>query len=173
MVAARKLQEAVGVFAVTAMALAVTSTAAAQGTQLASSPVPTVRSVPSSPTVEDAKRLFDEGRWKDARRMYDEIAQRAIEENVYEPKAFEGRAQLQYVTEDVRGAAKTYAQLAEQASKYGDPETELQAHFKAALLFQEVRDYRNQSIHIPRIKALLKSPVIAQETRAAIAKRVA
>jgi hypothetical protein len=158
---------------ITAMALAVSSTAAAQGTQLASNLIPAARSVRSHPTVEDAKRLFDEGRWKDAKRTYDEITQRAIEDNAYEPKAFEGRAQMQYIMDDVRGAARTYAQLAEQASKFGDPETELQAHFKAALLFQEGRDYRNQALHIPRIKALLKSPVIAESTREAIAKRVA
>jgi hypothetical protein len=156
----------------TAMALAVTSTAAAQGTQLASRPVPTVRTA-DHPTVEDAKRLFEEGRWKDARRTYDEIVDRAIAANEYNPAALKGRAQLQYITDDIRGAAKTFARLAEQASKFGDPETELQAHFNAAILFQEVRDYRNSTLHVPRIKALLKSPVVAEATRASIAKLIA
>jgi hypothetical protein len=169
MVAARRLFVAASA---TAFALAITSTAGAQETKLSANPVPALRT-PSIPTVEDARRLFDEGRWKDARRTYDEIVQRAMAAGEYNPQALEGRAQLQYITDDIRGAAKTFAQLAEQASQFGDPETELQAHFKSAILFQETRDYRNAAIHIPRIKALLKSPVVSEATRAQIAKLIA
>jgi hypothetical protein len=156
-----------------ALALAISSPAGAQETRLSSTRVPAgFVFAPSFPTVADAQRMFEEGRWKDARRTYDEIVQRAFADGEYNPKALEGRAQLQYITDDVRGAAKTFATLAEQASKFGDPETELQAHFKAAVLFQESRDLRNSALHVPRIKALLKSPVVSDSARAAISKLV-
>jgi hypothetical protein len=172
MYATRKLFRFGKAATVAAIALAIASTAGAQETRLSANPIPAMRSS-GNPTVEDAQRLFDEGRWKDARRTYDEIVQRAMKDGEYNPKALEGRAQLQYITDDTRGAAKTFAQLAEQASKFGDPETELQAHFKAAILFQETRDYRNSALHVPRIKALLKSPVVAAATREAISKLIA
>ena len=170
MSASRKWFVAAGGVALAAIALAI-SPAGAQETRLASRTV-TAPDIPVSPTLEDAKRLFDEGKWKDARRTYDAIVERAIAEGEYVPRALEGRAQMQYITDDVRGAAKTFAELAAQASKFGDPETELTAHFSAALLYQEARDLRSAALHVPRIRALLKSPVVAEGKRVMIQKRM-
>jgi hypothetical protein len=170
MYGSRKWFAAAGGIVLAAIALAI-SPAGAQETRLAPRAVSTIE-VPVNPTIDDARRLFDEGKWKDARKAYDVIVERSIASGDYEPRALEGRAQMQYITDDVRGAAKTFADLAAQASKFGDPETELTAHFSAALLYQEARDFRNASLHVPRIKSLLKSPVVAEETRAAIAKRI-
>src|SRR5262245_60762270 len=131
MVHARKLYGAAGFVQVAAIALAISSTAGAQEMRLATHSVPAI-STPAKatgPTVDDAKRLFEEGRWKDARKTYDEVAARAEAEGEYVPAALEGRAQLQYIGDDVRGAARTFAQLAGIASKYGDPEKELTASF--------------------------------------------
>ena len=40
------------------------------------------------------------------------------------------------------------------------------------VLFQETHDKRAVALQLPRIKALLKSPVIAAETKAAVSRRI-
>jgi hypothetical protein len=162
--------------AAAATTLGVSSIAGAQATQLASQPIPIALkafpSHPGNPTVQDAKRLFDEGHWREAKKAYESAIDDARDRGDYAPEALAGLANLKYIMDDVRGAALAFDELGQQAAKFGDPETELTAYFNSALLFQEVKDGRNAAVRVPRIKALLKSPVISAQTREMVAKRV-
>lgn len=154
----------------------VTSPAAAQQLQLRSAAAPhavsyaTVSAV--IPTVDDARQLVKDGKWKEARTAYGTIIDNDRVRGDYSRSALEELANLKYMMDDVRGAARAYEELGVQAEIFADPATELDARFKAALLYQETHDKRNVALQMPRIKALLKSPVIAAETKAAIAKKI-
>jgi hypothetical protein len=159
--------------AIAALALAAAPSAQAQTTHFASVATPiAIAPHAISPGVKDAKRLFEEGRWREARRAYEEAVDVARNSGDYDPDALTGLANLKYIMEDVRGAAATFDELGQQAAKYGDPETELTAFFNSALLFQEAKDSRGAAARVSQIKALLKSPVISEQTREMVAKRV-
>lgn len=126
----------------------------------------------SIPTIDEAEQLVVDGRLREARGAFGSIIDNARVRGDYMPRALEGFANVKYMLEDVRGAARAYEDLGGAAETYGDPVTELNARFKAALLFQETHDKRAVALQTVRIKQLLKSPAIAQETRDAIAKRI-
>ena len=130
------------------------------------------RASASIPTIDEAQQLVVDGRIKEARGAFGSIIDNARIRGDYMPRALEGFANVKYMLEDVRGAARAYEDLGGAAETYADPVTELNARFKAALLFQETHDKRAVALQTVRIKQLLKSPAIAQETRDAIAKRI-
>ena len=152
----------------------VTSPAAAQRLRSSAAPHPVsyVSVSPVIPTVRDARQLVTDGKWKEARAAYGTIIDNDRVRGDYSKEALQELANLKYPMDDVRGAARAYEELGVQAEIFADPVTELDARFKAALLYQETHDKRNVALQMPRIKALLKSPAIAAETKAAIAKKV-
>lgn len=125
-----------------------------------------------NPAVDDAQRLYEQGRWKDARRAFERAATTAKEEGEYGREAFVGLANAQYMLDDTRGAARTLDELGDRAAAYGDPDTELTAYFKSALLYQAAGDLRSAAARVPQIKTLLKSPVIADATRRMVEERL-
>ena len=77
------------------------------------------------PTMIDARRLVEEGRWRDARDAYDAIIGDFRITGSYPKDALQELANLKYVMEDVRGAANTWEDLGGTAETFGDPATEL------------------------------------------------
>ena len=122
------------------------------------------------PTIEEAQQLVVDWRLREARTAFESIIDDARIRGDYMPRALEGYANVKYMLEDVRGAARAYEDLGGAAETYGDPDTELNARYKAAMLYQETHDQRAVTIQVVRIKQLLKSPAILQEQRDAIAK---
>jgi hypothetical protein len=150
---------------------AASSPVLAQARAFKSTPAPAITRVTNP--IDDARRLFEEGRWKEARSAYERATRDARVQGEYGREAFEGFANLQYAFDDVKGAARTFDELGERASAFGDPETELVAFFKSALLFQEAGDRVSAGTRVPRIKTLLKSPVISEATRKMVEERIA
>ena len=64
-------------------------------------------------------------------------------------------------------------QLAEAAATFGDPAMELRARFEAAVLYSRNRESERMATHLRRVRALLKSPVIGENTRQSIRERLA
>ncbi|HVZ48831.1 MAG TPA: hypothetical protein VG916_08615 [Gemmatimonadaceae bacterium] len=133
---------------------------------------PATRAHPVSPAVDDARRLYEEGRWREARQAFDRAVDAAKAEGEYGRDALEGLAIVRYMLDDVRGAARSFDELGERAAAYGDPDTELTAFFKSALLYQEAGDRVSAAARVPRIKTLLKSPVISDATRRMVQDRI-
>jgi hypothetical protein len=159
--------------AVAALAVSTASTAGAQDLRFASRSTSTANVGATIPTVDEARQLVADGKWKDARSAFNSIVDNARVKGDYAREALEELANLKYLMEDVHGAAQTFEQLGAEAEIYGDPATEIDARFKAAVLFQEAHDKRAVALQMPRIKALLKSPVISDATRENITKRIA
>jgi hypothetical protein len=124
------------------------------------------------PTMLDARRLVDEGRWRDARDAYDAIIGDLRVTGSYAKDALRELANLQYLMDNAHGAANTWEELGGMAETFGDPATELDARFKAALLFQEAHDKRAVALQVARIRQLLKSPVIPDEAKAQVERQI-
>lgn len=124
------------------------------------------------PTMLDARRLADEGRWRDARDAYDAIIGDLRITGSYPKDALQELANLKYLMSDARGAALTWEDLGGTAETFGDPATELDARFKAALLFQESHDKRAVALQVARIRQLLKSPVIPDDAKERVERQI-
>ena len=148
-------------------ALAAASSATAQTRAFASTPVAATRA------VDDASKLFEEGRLKDAKKAYERAASDARAQGEYAKDAFAGLANVQFALEDIKGAARAFDELGERAATFGDPETEITAFFNAALLYSEAGDKRSAALRVPKLKTLLQSPVISEATRRMVVARIA
>ena len=134
------------------------------------------RSTPAAATVsasDDAGRLFEEGKLKDARAAYLRATNEARANQEYAKAAFAGLANVQFVLGDIKGAARAFDELGERAAAFGDPETEINALFNSAVLFAEAGDAKSAAARVPRLKTLLQSPVISENTRRLVAERIA
>lgn len=143
--------------------------AAAQGFAAAVRPVAIAHATPS---VGDARRLVQEGRWKEARSAFGAIVDDARTRGEYAKDALLELARLRYMMDDVRGAAQTYEELGAQAETYGDPATELEARFDAAILYQEAHDRVAMSPQLKRVQQLLKSPAIGDSLKETVSSRI-
>jgi hypothetical protein len=143
------------------------SAAAVRNAAVRVSPAPTV-----SAALEDAMRLMTEGRFKDARRAYRTIVSQQRADGEYPIDALQGLARAAFALNDNRGTAAALDELAAAADKFGDPETRLRSLFDAALVYQGLGDRDQVVDHLPEIRMLLKSPVIAEATRSDIGGRI-
>jgi len=123
-------------------------------------------------TMADAQRLAEEGRYKEAARAFRALASQQRAAGDYPVAALRALADVEFALDDNRGSAAALDELADAASQFGDPETEIRSRFDAALLYQQMGEREAAAVHVPRIKSLLKSPAIAAETRADIASRI-
>lgn len=158
------------VFALSVLALSAMATPAkAQQFTAAVRPVSVTR---TTPTVDQARRMVETGHWKEAREAFTAIAADCHVRGDYAKDALLELAQLKYMMDDVRGAAMAYEELGGEADIYGDPVTEIDARFKAALLYQESHDKRAVSLQVARVRQLMKSPAIDDETKSNIERRI-
>jgi hypothetical protein len=117
-------------------------------------------------------RLMTEGRFRDARRAYRTIVSQQRADGEYPMDALQGLARAAFALNDNRGTAAALDELAAAADKFGDPETRLRSLFDAALVYQGLGDRDQVADHLPEIRMLLKSPVIAEATRQDIGGRI-
>ncbi len=119
-----------------------------------------------------ADAAWQEGRGKDARRIYQDLIaqQRAAGE-------FAGTAMwrlaLNYLYADEKTrAAQQLDELAEAAATYGDPTMQLRATFEAATLWQQLKRGDLVVPRVERTRALLQSPVIPEAEKEQVRKRM-
>jgi hypothetical protein len=122
--------------------------------------------------IEDAQRFMTDGRFKDARRVYRTIIAEKRAAGEYAVDALRGLANAEFALNDNRATAFALDELADAAGQFGDPETRIHALFDAAVLYQGLKYHDRVASHIGDIRALLKSPAIAEATRADIADRI-
>jgi len=149
-------------------ALAAVSPALGQTQAFSATPTPSV-----TRASDDAGRLFEEGRLKEARAAYARAARDARTQQDYAKEAFTGLANVQFALDDLKGAAATLDELGVRAAAFGDPETEITAFFKSGLLYRQAGDAKRAALQVPRLRSLLQSPVISEETRRMVAGRIA
>jgi hypothetical protein len=130
------------------------------------------RTVPVVRIGDDASQLFEGGRLGEARAAYERTTRDARARQEYAKDAFTGLANVQFALDDLKGAARTLDELGVRAGEFGDPETEITAFLKSALLFAQAGDGRSAALRVPRLKTLLQSPVISDETRRFVANRI-
>mgnify|MGYP003335908023 FL=1 len=116
--------------------------------------------------------MFDVRRSIIARAAYDAIIVDLRITGSYPKDALQELANLKHLMNDVHGAALTWEDLAGTAETFGDPATELDARFKAALLFQESHDKRAVALQVARIRQLLKSPVIPDDAKERVERQI-
>jgi len=122
--------------------------------------------------LEDAQRLMMEGRFRDARYVYRALANEQLAASEYPSEALRGLANVEFALNDTRATAEALDELADAASRFGDPETRVRSLFQAALLYQGLKYHDRVSDHIGEIRTLLKSPAIADSTRNDITARI-
>jgi hypothetical protein len=74
--------------------------------------------------------------------------------------------------ESDEATARALDELALAAAEFGDPETQLRALFQATLFYEYLGDEPRVAERLPRIRELLTSPGISDETRRDIASRI-
>lgn len=174
--------------------LATAQTAAAQRPgearerdKLNSGPVPTGRAVVgpccnSTLTDAEAARIASrvaaadammlEGRLAEAKRAYQVAIDEQRRGGVYTAVTLRKLANVEYALDRPVAAAATLRQLAVEASRVADPETELRALVDAAVLYGQIGIRTPQRELLERIRFLLTSPGISDSTRQAYARIV-
>ncbi|HVT38871.1 MAG TPA: hypothetical protein VHE78_07495 [Gemmatimonadaceae bacterium] len=144
--------------------------AASHAARSAPAPVATLGASPAA--LLDARRLFEQGRFKDARRAFRTLAAEQRAAGEYPVDALRGLSRAEFALNDDRATATTLDELAAAASQFGDPETRLRSLFDAALLWQGLGYGDYVASRLGDIQLLLKSPAIGEETRKDIAARI-
>lgn len=128
---------------------------------------------PSHPVVvlAEAERLAEAGQLKAARKIYKAAATDAIASGDYPAAALRGLANMAYFLGDNAAAAVALDDLASYAAEFGDPATQITALVDAAFLHQAMGNRAEVAEHQVRIKRLLKSPALSDETRAFVESR--
>jgi hypothetical protein len=122
--------------------------------------------------MAEAERFEAAGRPADARRAYRRLISTELEAGDYPAEAMWRLANSYFASDDELGAARELDRLAEAASLFGDPATELRARFEAAALYSRNHEPERMAVHLQRVRALLKSPVIDERTRRSISARI-
>ncbi len=125
----------------------------------------TARLVPSRATGENAARYMEEGRYRDALRVFRRIAAEQRAHGEYPLDALRGVVRAEFALGDERGTARALDELADEASRFGDPETRIRSLFQAALIYQRTSNRHHVEDRLAAIRTLLKSPAISEETR--------
>ncbi|HVT41251.1 MAG TPA: hypothetical protein VHE78_19600 [Gemmatimonadaceae bacterium] len=119
-----------------------------------------------------ADSLNQAGRLSTARRRYRALIDEQRAADQYPAEALWHLANSYFYHDQDLESAATLEELAEAAGRFGDPATELRASFQAAVLYQQHRQPLRVAPRVARIRALLQSPVIADEIKKDIAARL-
>lgn len=141
--------------------------------------VPAVARVEPAPDPEKLQRLLaaaDEasvnGREAEAIRLYKAIAAEQREARVYAGTALWRMAGAQLFQGKIVDAALSLDATAQEAARFGDPTMELKATFEAAILWQKAKRNDAAMSHLDRVRDLLRSPVIDEELKTSIERRI-
>lgn len=141
--------------------------------------VPAAATLRPAPDTVKLQRLLAEaddasvnGRDAQAKRIYRTLAQEQRSANVYAGTALWRLAAMQLFTGKTMDAARTLEETAAEAARFGDPSMELRATFEAAILWQKVKRHDLAMTHLERVRCLLQSPVIEDEIKRSIERRI-
>jgi hypothetical protein len=139
------------------------------------SPPPAILTVDPTRVAEAmarADKAWQDGRGRDARRIYQElIAEQAAADEFAGPAMW--RLALNYLYHDEpRRAAQQLDELAQAATRYGDPSLRLRATFESAVLWKQLKEPQRSMERIQSAMALLQSPAIPVEEKDAIRQRI-
>ncbi len=122
--------------------------------------------------LDRAHQLRVESRFSQARRAYNDIIKLQQSHNILPGEAMWGLAELYYSRKDLRNAAATLDQLADEAQQYGDPVLQARALVEAAIFYQQLGDQEKALTRFERLKPLLSSPFLPEATRTKIEARI-
>lgn len=133
----------------------------------------------AAPDPETLQRLLAEadeaslnGREGAAIKLYRSIAATQREAREYAGTALWRLAGMQLFLGKTVDAAMTLDETAQEAARFGDPTMELKATFEAAILWQKARRQDVAMSHLERVRDLLRSPVVDQELKQSIERRI-
>lgn len=140
---------------------------------------PVITRVEPAPDPEKLQRLLAEadaasvnGRDAEAIKIYKSIAAEQREGGLYAGEALWRIAGAQLFQGKTVEAAMTLDQTAQEAARFGDPTMELKATFEAAILWQKAKRHDVAMAHLERVRDLLRSPVIEQELKTSVERRI-
>jgi hypothetical protein len=122
--------------------------------------------------IAEAERFEAAGRTAEARRAYRKVIADELEAGEYPVEAMWRLANSYFADENEVAAARELDRMAEAASRFGDPATELRARFESAVLYARHGEPARVAEHLERVRALLKSPAIDENTRRSVAARI-
>lgn len=141
--------------------------------------VPAIARVEPAPDPEKLQRMLAEaeaastnGRDAAAIKLYKAIAAEQREAGVYAGTALWRMAGAQLFQGKIVDAASTLDATAQEAARFGDPTMELKATFEAAILWQKAKRNDIAMSHLDRVRDLLRSPVIDQELKTSVERRI-
>lgn len=120
--------------------------------------------------IEEADAFVTQGRMTEARSILRGVIEDQERGDAYPAKAMRRLANVEFALDRPIVAAGVLVELANVAAEVADPQTELQALVDAMILYgqngrkAQVRELR------PRIRRLLDSPAISEETRRGLAR---
>jgi hypothetical protein len=122
--------------------------------------------------LSSASALAEDGHVREALRSLRSLANSQRESGEYAGEPLRRLAEMQYAFGQEFDAASTLDELAEEASKFGDPSTRIRALLDAALVYQNLKLFDRVPEHARQIKVLLKSPAIDDKLRAEVSSRI-
>jgi hypothetical protein len=122
--------------------------------------------------MAEAERFEAAGRSADARRTYRKLISDELGAGEYPLEAMWRLANAYFADDNEVDAARELDRLADAASHFGDPATELRARFESAVLYSRHNEPLRVAAHLDRVRALLKSPAIDENTRRSISARI-
>jgi len=120
--------------------------------------------------IEEADAFITQGRMTEARSILRGVIEDQGRGDAYPAKAMRRLANVEFALDRPVVAASVLVDLADIAAEVADPQTELQALVDAMVLYDQngrraqVRELR------PRVRRLLDSPAISEETRRSLAR---
>jgi hypothetical protein len=159
------------------VALATTAAAAQQPVHLASTRGGISANVGAdsarvAAALSSASALAESGRVREAMRSLRSLADSQRESGDYAGEPLRRLADLQYASGREFEAAGTFDELADEASKFGDPAVRIRALLDAALVYQDLKMFDRVPEHARQIKVLLRSPAIGDKLRAEVSSRI-
>ena len=155
------------------------SPAHARQTFAATAFVPSLAAERAAPDPEKLQRMLAEadeasvnGREGAAVKLYRSIAAAQREARIYAGTALWRLAGTQLFQGKLVDAAMTLDETAQEAARFGDPTMELKATFEAAILWQKAKRHDVAMSHLDRVRDLLRSPVVEQELKESIERRI-
>lgn len=154
--------------------LALAAQPAARRASRAFTPPPVMKVDPArvADALARADVAWQEGRGKDARRIYQDLIAQQRAAGEFAATAM-WRLALNYLyADETMRAAVQLDELADAAATYGDPSMQLRATFEAATLWQQLKRGDLVMPRVERARALLQSPAIPDAEKELVKRRM-
>ena len=131
----------------------------------------TLDTTPADKVLQRADSLRARMRFADARQLYLAAAQRQDAEQTKPCRALWQVAETYFAEGNFKKAASTLDVVAAKAASYGDPEVQARALLESAIIYEKMGSKDQASTRLNRLDAVLTSPFISADFRAAITAR--